>query len=222
MTQYGFYYDTARCTGCKTCVIACKDFNDLGTNYLYMRIYDYEGGTWKQLENGSWTTTAFNYHIPATCNHCDAPSCQAYCPVGAISKDEATGFVVIDHAVCIGCGECAEACPYDIPVIDVEFDVARKCHGCADRIAAGLKPICVESCPVRAIESGDIEELRSKYGTLADMPPLPDSATTKPNIVLKPSSALESPDIATGFLANPQELIPGSVETPSVEIELSE
>ena len=25
-TQYGFFIDSARCTGCKTCELACKDY----------------------------------------------------------------------------------------------------------------------------------------------------------------------------------------------------
>lgn len=29
-TQYGFFIDSSRCTGCKTCELACKDFKDLG------------------------------------------------------------------------------------------------------------------------------------------------------------------------------------------------
>ena len=28
-TQYGFFIDSSRCTGCKTCELACKDFKDL-------------------------------------------------------------------------------------------------------------------------------------------------------------------------------------------------
>jgi anaerobic dimethyl sulfoxide reductase subunit B (iron-sulfur subunit) len=27
--QLGFYVDQSRCTGCHTCVVACKDWNDL-------------------------------------------------------------------------------------------------------------------------------------------------------------------------------------------------
>ena len=39
-----------------------------------------------------------------------------------------------------------------------------KCNMCADRVAAGKQPICVEACPLRALDFGDIEELRAAYG----------------------------------------------------------
>lgn len=44
MTQYGFYFDSTRCTGCRTCEMACKDYNDLPANYAFRRVFDYEGG----------------------------------------------------------------------------------------------------------------------------------------------------------------------------------
>ena len=47
MTQYGFYFDSTRCTGCRTCEMACKDYNDLPANYAFRRVFDYEGGDWK-------------------------------------------------------------------------------------------------------------------------------------------------------------------------------
>ena len=50
MTQYGFYFDSTRCTGCRTCEMACKDYNDLPANYAFRRVFDYEGGDWK--DNG--------------------------------------------------------------------------------------------------------------------------------------------------------------------------
>ena len=46
MAQYGFHFDSSRCTGCKTCELVCKDYHDLGPAILFRRIYDYEGGTW--------------------------------------------------------------------------------------------------------------------------------------------------------------------------------
>ncbi len=42
-----------------------------------------------------------------------------------------------------------------------------KCDGCYDRVAEGKKPICVESCPLRALDFGPIDELRKKHGDLA-------------------------------------------------------
>lgn len=79
---------------------------------------------------------------------------------------------------------CAQACPYHAPVLDVDAKKMRKCDACVDRLQTGRQPICVESCPNRAIEFGDIEVLRKKYGALADVAPLPSSAATKPNLVL--------------------------------------
>lgn len=52
--QYGFYFDSDRCTGCKTCELACKDYKDLDTNVNFRRIYEYAGGDWQQQANGCW------------------------------------------------------------------------------------------------------------------------------------------------------------------------
>lgn len=206
MTQYGFYFDCSRCTGCKTCELACKDYKDLGTEILFRKIYDYEGGEWTQGDDGAWTTTAFAYHVSEACNHCVAPACQAVCPVEAIIRDEDTGLVFIDADLCIGCGSCVTACPYLAPKLDLETQKARKCDGCLDRVKEDKKPICVEACPLRALEFDDIETLRSKYGDVAQIPPLPSSDQTGPNFVIKPAPAVESPAITTGFIANELEV----------------
>ena len=60
-----------------------------------------------------------------------------------------------------------------------------KCDACLDRLAKGSQSICVESCPQRAIEFGNIEELRRKHGTLASAGGLPDASVTKPNLALR-------------------------------------
>ena len=65
MTQYGFYFDSSRCTGCKTCELVCKDYHDLGPDILFRRIYDFEGGSWEKTPEGAWNKTAFNYHLAA-------------------------------------------------------------------------------------------------------------------------------------------------------------
>lgn len=67
-----------------------------------------------------------------------------------------------------------------------------KCDACADRLDHGLQPICVESCPQRAIEFGPIDELRKKYGDRATIAPLPDADLTKPSLVIRPPKGLEA------------------------------
>ena len=96
MTQYGFYFDSSRCTGCKTCELVCKDYHDLGPDILFRRIYDFEGGSWEKTSEGAWNKTAFNYHLAISCNHCDNAACVENCPTGAMQKDEETGLVNSD------------------------------------------------------------------------------------------------------------------------------
>ncbi len=36
-TQYGFFIDSSRCTGCKTCELACKDYKDLTPDVSFRR-----------------------------------------------------------------------------------------------------------------------------------------------------------------------------------------
>ncbi|ECL2126743.1 Anaerobic dimethyl sulfoxide reductase chain B [Salmonella enterica subsp. enterica] len=81
-----------------------------------------------------------------------------------------------------------------------------KCDGCYDRVAEGKKPICVESCPLRALDFGPIDELRKKHGELAAVAPLPRAHFTKPNIVIKPNANSRPTGDTTGYLANPKEV----------------
>ncbi|MDF0422918.1 4Fe-4S binding protein, partial [Escherichia coli] len=61
-TQYGFFIDSSRCTGCKTCELACKDFKDLGPEVSFRRIYEYAGGDWQE-DNGVWHQNVFAYYL---------------------------------------------------------------------------------------------------------------------------------------------------------------
>ncbi len=181
-TQYGFFIDSSRCTGCKTCELACKDFKDLGPEVSFRRIYEYAGGDWQE-DNGVWHQNVFAYYLSISCNHCDDPACTKVCPSGAMHKRE-DGFVVVDEDVCIGCRYCHMACPYGAPQYNAEKGHMTKCDGCYSRVAEGKQPICVESCPLRALEFGPIEELRQKHGTLAAVAPLPRAHFTKNPISL--------------------------------------
>ena len=87
MTQYGFFFDSTRCTGCRTCEMACKDYKDLSATIAFRKVYDYEGGAWSDAGDGTFTSDAFAYHVSLGCQHCAMPACMAKCPQGAIEKD---------------------------------------------------------------------------------------------------------------------------------------
>ena len=200
MTQYGFYFDSTRCTGCKTCEMACKDYKDLPATIAFRKVYDYEGGSWTDAGDGIYTTDTFAYHVSLACNHCAMPACMAKCPSGAIEKDGKTGLVHIDQEKCTGVGACVTSCPYNVPVLD-DAKKAQKCDGCADRVAEGLNPICVDACPVRALEFGTLAELRERHPEgVSALGELTDE--TGPAVVFAPHR-----DAAKGgVLRNPQEV----------------
>ena len=100
------------------------------------------------------------------CNHCDDPACAKHCPTGAMHKDETTGIVSVDQDVCIGCGYCDWVCPYGAPSMDDVDRVMSKCNFCADRVAKGIEPYCVASCPANARIFGDLNDPTSEAAQL--------------------------------------------------------
>lgn len=181
-TQYGFHIDASRCTGCKTCEMACRDAYHLGEAPSFRRVCEASGGSW-MADGKAWWHEVFAYYVSVSCNHCDDPVCQQVCPSGAMRKQQ-DGFVVLDTDRCIGCGSCAFACPYKAPSFSTTLHTMRKCDGCRARVAEGLDPLCVEACPMRALGFGKIEDLRAEFGEECDVAPLPESRFTKPNIVI--------------------------------------
>ena len=207
MTQYGFHFDNSRCTGCRTCQFACMDYKDLSRESSPRRIYDYEGGEWEVAEDGSATCSVFSYHVSLGCQHCDHPACVAVCPTKAMHKDPETGLVSVDASKCIGCGYCAMNCPYNVPKVDKTVGHTVKCDGCADRIAEGKRPICVEACPLRALDFGEVKELKEKYhNTVRGIAPMPDPSITSPNIFISNSDDAQVTGDTTGFVSNAEEV----------------
>ncbi|ONG09125.1 dimethylsulfoxide reductase [Klebsiella pneumoniae] len=68
-TQYGFFIDSARCTGCKTCELACKDYKNLTPEVSFRRIYEYAGGDWQE-DNGVWQQNVFAYMVFTVFGQC--------------------------------------------------------------------------------------------------------------------------------------------------------
>jgi len=178
--QTGFYFDQTRCTGCFTCVVACKDWHDVPAGPAsYTRILPIEKGKYPDL---------FAAYLRTSCYHCAEPACVSACPAGAITKREKDGIVVVDNNLCLGksCSLCLEACPYDAPQFRDDNATMEKCDLCAERWDEGKKPICVEGCPMRALDAGPIEELKAKYGNINEATGFTYSKECQPTIVFKP------------------------------------
>ena len=210
-SQYGFYFDATRCTGCKTCELACADAHDLPIGVSLRRVHEYEGPVdasetpspeaWTQDDDGAWTLDGYTYYVSLACNHCAEPACMDVCPVGAISKNE-RGLVLIDEDACVECGRCAKACPYQAPRVDRSLGRCLKCDGCAERVAAGLRPVCVAACPSRALDSGDLSYLRERHGTGEMFAPLPPAELTAPSLVVRSSRDARPCGDTTGAIVN--------------------
>lgn len=187
VNQYGFYYNSDLCAKCNVCAAACKDKNSTYAGIKYRRVIEYGGGEWTVDDKGIPTAdNVYVYSISFACMHCKDPACTAACPTGAMTKRE-DGIVYVDQKVCIGCNYCVWACPYDAPRFNSALKAMGKCDFCKDLIDEGENPACVNACQMRAIEYGEISDLRAKYGTNADVAPLPSSSITNPSVVIKPS-----------------------------------
>ncbi len=116
------------------------------------------------------------------CNHCDNPPCARVCPSGATFRRD-DGIVAMDEHRCIGCRYCMAACPYGSRSFNFEDPrpfvahptsdyptrskgVVEKCTLCAERIAVGRAPACVEACPADAITFGDLQDRGSEIRKL--------------------------------------------------------
>lgn len=184
MAQKGFYVNMKRCLGCYTCQIACKDCFDLDSGEFVRYVARYEGGEYP---------APYVYSVSLACGHCDRPACVAACPEGALTKEADTGLVLHDQALCVGCLSCEEACPYGAPTYVKATGKMRKCDGCKDRLDVGKPPLCVAACRGRALEFGDIADLKRAHPDFADrIRNYADPAETGPNVIFTPRPEAES------------------------------
>ena len=119
--------------------------------------------------------------IPVLCNHCKNAPCTQACPTQATFKRE-DGIVIMDYHRCIGCRFCMAACPFGarsfnfrdprpfVEETDPHFPtrtkgVVEKCNLCAERLAKGELPHCVEASE-GAIVVGDLDDPESEVREL--------------------------------------------------------
>ena len=150
--------DVTRCTGCETCIAACKKENGLG-----------EDRPWRgqeaidALSATRWSTILRRpggHFVRQQCRHCLEPACVSACIVGALRRTP-EGAVVYDGSKCMGCRYCMLACPYGIPRYDWDRAAprVRKCILCHPRLGRGKPPACVAACPEEAMLFGAREEM---------------------------------------------------------------
>ena len=90
---------------------------------------------------------------------------------------------------CLGepdCGLCKKACPYQIPQFNPNLDLKmEKCNLCLDRLDQGKRPICVDACPMHALDVGPLNELSRRQGHGQEAEGFIFSQETSPSITLK-------------------------------------
>ena len=200
-----FFIDMQICTGCKTCMVACKDKNDLAQGLRWRRVYEFSGGDWIASADGTFTQDVFAYYISVSCNHCRDPICVELCPSRAMHKNE-YGIVLIDSKKCVGCRYCEWACPYSAPQFDFLNGIMTKCDFCQIQIQEGRDPCCVEACPTHALSFGDFDDLIALHGEKALIAPLPSPEMTSPNLVITPPKQARSQGNTNGLIQNPEEV----------------
>ncbi len=200
MARYGMVFDLRRCIGCNACVVGCKQENSLPDGVLFTRTLSEEYGVYPRVNR---------VYIPTLCNHCEDAPCEKVCPSGA-TYTRADGIVMVDSDLCIGCGSCAVACPYDqrnemkpelfkrglfgtgklTPFEEQGYTrftpgMVTKCDFCSGRVDRGLDPACVVTCPTDARIFGDLDDPESKASKLirerGGRPPMPEK-NTKPKV----------------------------------------
>jgi len=182
VSQYGFYFDQSRCINCHACSVACKDWNDLEPGPVkWLRRFEWETGSFPQVRQ--------NY-LFAPCFHCENAVCIEACDHGAIFKEDSFGAVLVDQALCAGDRNCYKVCPYGAPQFagDAPGTKMQKCTMCVERLAQGQLPICVESCPLRALDFGPLDKLAAKYGDLRRLTGMPNPEGIKPAVIFKPAA----------------------------------
>ncbi len=170
MADKAFLVDTTKCTGCKSCQVACKQWNNLpeedsvtffSMEYTYplsLSEITFNHVIFSEMTAGDTDKPVWQI-MHKKCFHCEIPNCITVCPAEAISKNDC--WVVIDQEKCIGCGECEKACIYNVPHVSkkeynefgtgrfISKDKAYKCHACTTNYRD--TPACVNTCPSGAL-----------------------------------------------------------------------
>ncbi len=163
--------DTSKCTACRGCQVACKQWNQLPATETenvggHQNPQDLSAATWKLVrfsEGANGDGKPFWYFMAEQCRHCLTPGCMSPVENDEIVQDEKTGAVIFtEKTKNISFKESRENCPYDIPRQNEKTKIFEKCTMCIDRITDGLQPACVKTCPTGTMFFGDRDVVLKK------------------------------------------------------------
>jgi anaerobic carbon-monoxide dehydrogenase iron sulfur subunit len=142
--------DPQKCLACRTCELACAMAHAEGDDLVKA-----------VLENGArpriYLEAAGQLAVPLQCRHCDDAPCAQVCPSGALSRPDPDSPVLVDQGKCIGCEFCVQVCPFGLIHLASGRKAVLKCDLCTARLAKGMEPACVASCPVRALAFKEVK-----------------------------------------------------------------
>ncbi len=182
--------------GCKECIDICHRIHNVPNfgnpkeeiKWIWKETYEH---TFPSRHNDYVSEDVHGKPFILLCNHCTNPPCVRVCPTKATWK-RPDGVVMMDQHRCIGCRFCMAGCPYgsrsfnwgdsreapkelnpDFPT-NMEYPtrskgVVEKCTFCAERLAKGQIPACVEACAkikVNALHFGDLADEESEVREL--------------------------------------------------------
>ena len=167
------FIDTTRCTACRGCQVACKQWQG------HEAVPTKQTGTHQNppdLTPHNYKLVRFSEHkidgrvhwlfFPEQCRHCLQPACKAAADgyvEGAIVMDEATGIVVCTEKskelTAEQAQEVIDSCPYNVPRRNEKTGELTKCTMCIDRVQAGLIPMCVKTCCTGTMNFGEREDM---------------------------------------------------------------
>ncbi len=170
-----FFIDTTRCTACRGCQIACKEWQGFAANKTTQLGWGSHQNP-PDLNALNYKIVRFNEHkekdrviwnfTPDQCRHCTEPTCKPAADEvdkNAVIIDDATGAVIYTDATKKLSKETFENmrsyCPYDIPRRNETTGIINKCDMCNERVTAGLLPMCVKTCPTGTMNFGDSDKM---------------------------------------------------------------
>ena len=169
-TKMAVLVDTTRCTGCRGCQVACKQWHKKEAEKTeftgtYENPPDLSKDTLTRVKFREVEEDGVNWLFKKIqCRHCDEPGCIDGQTQEVLKKYE-NGMVIANPDVKINEAEfesIRESCLYNVPRYDAKNKRLIKCTFCWDRQLEGRKPACVTACPTGTLTFGKRKDITAE------------------------------------------------------------